>query len=274
MVKEALYNYLLSETTALVAAHNKLALKPRDHAAVHEQRTGVKKLRAFFDLTDNIPGLKFKYGHYLNKVRMLQAIAGVARDAQLQTRALTAYEKPLSWRFGYAHLLLQEKQAVAAALTVTASKRLKLSSLKELPKIFKEHLDAIPEQRLNTLLLTYIDDTYGGVTAPSTKAGHVEWHSLRKKMKNAYYQLTILKDVLPPTSHYHKMLAFAKKAGELLGNWHDSSELYLFVQATIRKAKKEKLPLPVKAMQLLKILKQESQERLALCALHFPGRIV
>ncbi|MFB6454512.1 CHAD domain-containing protein [Chitinophaga sp. Hz27] len=274
MIKEALYNYLLSETKALVAAHNKLALKPRDQAAVHEQRVGVKKIRAFFDLTDNIPGLKFKYGRYLNKGRMLQAIAGIARDAQLQTRALNKYEKQLRWRFSYAHLLLQEKQEVAAELTLTAVKRLKLSQLEELPQAFKKHLEPLPEAELNILLLKYIDSEYGNIGSPALKAGHVAWHELRKKMKRAYYQLTMLKDVLPPTSHYHQMLAFAKKAGELLGTWHDSSELHFFVQSTMRKVKKEKLPLPVKAMQLLKILKQESQEKLALCAMHFPERIV
>jgi len=268
MVKATLFDYLQTECTALTAAHDKLMIQPRNAAAVHEQRVGVKKLRAFFALTDKIPHLSFKHGRYLNKLRVLQSIAGIARDAQLQSRALSSIEKTEGWRFSYAHMLLQERQEVAAELLTTACKRLKPGTLQELPEMFRKKLEKIQEEKLITQLLEYIEGQYREIASPDVRAGHAAWHQVRIQMKTVFYQLTILQPVLPPEPEYKQMLAYSKRAGELLGGWHDLSELHLFVQDTIRKAKKEHLPVPVKAVRLLKTLRQDAQEELALSAVY------
>ncbi|RAJ83399.1 CHAD domain-containing protein [Chitinophaga dinghuensis] len=266
MIKATLFDYLQTECTALTAAHDKLLIHPRNPAAVHEQRVGVKKLRAFFALTDQIPHLSFKHGRYLNKLRVLQSIAGIARDAQLQARALGIIEKREKWRFAYAHMILQERQEVAAELLTTASKRLKPGTLKELPNLFRQKLEKVPETRLMADLLEYINDQYREIASPGMRAGHAAWHEVRKQMKAIYYQLSILKPILPADPQYKQMQTFTKRGGELLGNWHDLNELHLFTQNTIRKAKKESLQVPVKALLLLKTLKQNAQEELALSA--------
>ncbi|MBV8255336.1 MAG: CHAD domain-containing protein [Chitinophaga sp.] len=266
MVKATIIDYLQTECTALIAAHDKLLTQPRNASAVHEQRVGVKKLRAFFALTDNIPHLSFKHSRYLNKLRVLQSIAGIARDAQLQSRALTTIEKQEGWRFSYAHFLLQERQEVAAELLTTASKRLKPGTLKEVPGVFRQKLEKVREETLMEELLAYIDSQYREIASPDVRAGHAAWHEVRKQMKTVFYQLTILQPILPPEPHYKQMLAYSKRAGELLGGWHDLTVLHLFVQDTIRKAKKESMPVPVKAMRLLKTLRQNAQEELALSA--------
>ncbi|SHK75829.1 CHAD domain-containing protein [Chitinophaga jiangningensis] len=272
MIHKTLYHYLRKECEALDSAHNKLRHQPRNPAAVHEQRVGVKKLRAFFALIDNIPDFSFKYNRYLNKLRFLQNIAGISRDAQLQARALTAHERRSNWRFGYAHLLLQERQALAAELMVAASKRLKLGSFNELPEQFRERLEETEEKHLTAKLLEYVTDNFQEIRPPVSRAGHIAWHEVRKKVKEVYYQLTILKDVFPEDTRYTYMLNFSRKAGELLGKWHDSSELYLFVSSTIRKARKEQLPVHIKAVQLQEVLKLEAREQLALCASHLRSR--
>lgn len=268
MIHKTLYHYLRKECEALDTAHQKLQTRPHNPAAVHEQRVGVKKLRAFFALVQHIPDFSFRYNRYLNKLRFLQNIAGISRDAQLQARALSVHEKRGNWRFGYARLLLQERQALAAELMVAASKRLKLGSFTALPEQFRESLAAVDAQHLAKKLLEQVENNFRGIRPPAGRAGHIAWHGVRKQVKEVYYQLTILKEVFPEDPKYAYMLNFSKKAGELLGRWHDSSELYLFVSSTIRKARREQLLVPAKAVKLQEALKQETQQQLALCASH------
>ncbi|WP_143305345.1 CHAD domain-containing protein [Chitinophaga vietnamensis] len=268
MLPAILYDYLKQECDALMAAHRTLQEHPSDHDAVHELRTGVKKLRAFFELASQLPDLHFKAGSYLRRLRLLQTIAGFSRDAQLKKKALLKYEKPLQWRFSYAHLLLQNKQLDANTLLHTAVKRVKAGFLATLPDKFHHATKDIDVKAATQQLMAHLFAQYHQLAPPETKASHTVWHALRKKTKHLYYHFMILTPMLASYQHSARLVKFTKTGGELLGEWHDASELQLFVQQCIRQLKKEKAPPPVNATQLLNAIRKDTRIHLAQCIAH------
>jgi hypothetical protein len=85
-------------------------------------------------------------------------------------------------------------------------------------------------------------------------------------VKELYYQLGILEPLLPLSYTNNNLPEHAGKAGDLLGQWHDTSELLLFVKATIAHLKREKTVLPVNALQLVQLLQADVKTQLAQCA--------
>lgn len=265
MLHAALYHYLRRECDNVIAAYTTLQEVPGDADAVHALRVGVKKLRAFFSLAQQLPDYTFGAGKHLQMVRLIQAMGGAARDTHLQEKHLRNYERKVKWRFAVAHLLLRNKQTTANTLLQAAVKHSSLKQLGSLPEKFKEAIADIDAETATIALEKYLQQQHQRITPPASSAHHAVWHGVRKETKSLYYQLTIMEQVLP--SHQTEVLIpHTKKAGELLGQWHDTSELLLFTKATIAQVKKEKITLPVNASQLIQLLQVDMKEQLALCA--------
>ncbi|MBO9733107.1 MAG: CHAD domain-containing protein [Chitinophaga sp.] len=265
MLHAALYHYLRRECDNVIAAYTTLQQVPGDADAVHVLRVGVKKLRAFFALAKQLPGYSFGAGKHLRAVRLIQAVGGAARDTHLQEKHLRSYELKVKWRFAFAHLLLRNKQTTANTLLQATVKHSSLKQLGTLPEKFKEAIADIDAVAATIALEKYLQQQHQRITPPASRAHHDVWHSVRKDTKSLYYQLTIMEQVLP--SHQTEVLIpHTKKAGELLGQWHDTSELLLFTKATIAQLKKEKIVLPVNASQLVQLLQVDMKEQLALCS--------
>lgn len=265
MLQTALYHYLRKECDAVTTAYTTLQQAPGDAGAIHEMRVGVKKLRAFFSLVKQLPDYSFGAGKHLHTVRLIQAIGGASRDTQLQEKHLRDYEKKVKWRFSFAHLLLKNKQATADELLQATIKHCSLKKLGSLPENFKEAIADTDHTAATTALIKFLQQQHQHITLPASRAHHTVWHGVRKDTKALYYQLTILEQVLP-SAHTDVLTTHTKKAGELLGQWHDTSELLLFTKATITQLKKEKITLPVNASQLVQLLQLDVKEQLALCA--------
>lgn len=265
MLQTALYHYLRKECDTVTEAYATLQQSPGDAGAIHAMRVGVKKLRAFFSLAKQLPDYSFGAGKHLDTVRLIQAIGGASRDTYLQEKHLKIYEKKVGWRFSFAHLLLQHKQATANEMLQATVKHSTLKKLGNLPEQFREAIKDIDTTEATTALRNYLQEQQQRIMLPSARAHHTVWHEVRKTTKALYYQLTILEEVLP-SSHTETLTAHTKKAGELLGAWHDTSELLLFTKATITQLKKEKITLPVKATKFLQLLQTDVKEQLAQCS--------
>ena len=265
MLKTALYQYLRKECDTVTTAYADLQKDPGDADAIHAMRVGVKKLRAFFSLAKQLPDYSFGAGKHLHTARLIQAIGGASRDTQLQEKHLRDYEKKAKWRFSFAHLLLQNKQATANEMLRATVKHSSLKKLGTLPENFREAIADMDPTAATVALRNYLQTQHQRIVLPAGRAHHTVWHGVRKDTKALYYQLTILEQVLPSTQT-DTLTTHTRKAGELLGQWHDTSELLLFTKATIAQLKKEKITLPVKASQLVQLLQQEVKEQLALCA--------
>jgi CHAD domain-containing protein len=168
----------------------------------------------------------------------------------------------------FAHLLLQDKQNTSDELLHAAVKHTAVKKLAALPEKFREIIAGTNNKSATNALLTHIKDQYTATTLPSSKAHHTVWHALRRHMKTLYYQLTIVEQVLPASHACKDLIVPAKEAGELLGQWHDTSELLLFVKTSITQLKKEKITLPVNAKELVQLLQLDTREQLAQCSLH------
>ncbi|HEY9260226.1 CHAD domain-containing protein [Chitinophaga sp.] len=265
MLKSALYHYLHKECDSVAAAYEILQKDSGDADAIHVMRVGVKKLRAFFTLAKQLPEYSFGAGKHLHTARLIQAIGGASRDTQLQEKHLRAYEKKVHWRFSFAHLLLQNKQATAKEMLQATVKHCPLKKLGFLPDKFRAAIADTDHSAAVEALTNYLQQQHRRIILPASRAHHTVWHGVRKDTKALYYQLTILEQVLP-SSHTDTLTTHARKAGELLGQWHDTSELLLFTKATIAELKKEKITLPVNASQLVELLERDVKEQLALCA--------
>ena len=266
MLQTALYHYLCKECDVVTAAYATLLQRPGDAAAIHAMRVGVKKLRAFFSLVKQLPGYSFGARKHLRTVRLLQAIGGAARDTHLQEKHLREYEKKVSWRFSFAHMLLQDKQATALEMLQATVKHCSIKKLGILPEEFKAAIDATDNEMATAALLHYLEQRLKAITLPASRAHHTVWHNLRKNVKELYYQLSILEQLLPLSYTKNNLPEHTGKAGDLLGQWHDTSELLLFVKATIAHLKKEKIVLPVNALQLTQLLQADVKAQLAQCA--------
>jgi hypothetical protein len=97
MLQTALYNYLRKECDTILDAYTQLRTAPGNHTAIHEIRVGTKKIRAFFALTQQLPGYTFRTGKYLRTLRLLQAIGGSSRATQLQEKQLRHYEQQVAF---------------------------------------------------------------------------------------------------------------------------------------------------------------------------------
>lgn len=265
MLKTALYHYLRKECDTVTVAFSDLQKDPGDADAIHAMRVGVKKLRAFFSLVKQLPDYSFGAGKHLHTVRLIQAIGGSSRDTQLQEKHLRGYEKKVNWRFSFAHLLLQNKQSTANEMLAATVKHSSLKKLGSLPENFREAIEDIDHTAAAAALGNYLQQQHQRITLPPSRAHHTVWHGVRKDTKALYYQLSILEQVLP-SPQTDTLTTHTRKAGELLGQWHDTSELLLFTKATIAQLKKEKITLPVNASQLVQLLQLDVKEQLALCA--------
>jgi CHAD domain-containing protein len=265
MLQTALYHYLRKECDTVTAAYATLQQAPDDASAIHAMRVGVKKLRAFFSLVKQLPDYHFGAGKHLHTVRLIQAIGGASRDTHLQEKHLREYEKKVHWRFSFAHLLLQHKKATANEMLQATIKHSTLKKLGSLPEKFKDSIADTDHIAATAALKDYLRQQHQNISLPASRAHHTVWHGVRKDTKALYYQLTILEQVLP-SPHTEALTEHTRKAGELLGQWHDTSELLLFTKATIAHLKKEKIMLPVNASQLVQLLQQDVKEQLALCA--------
>jgi CHAD domain-containing protein len=265
MLKAALYHFLRKECDTVTAAYSDLQQDPGDADAIHAMRVGVKKLRAFFSLVKQLPDYSFGAGKHLHTVRLIQAMGGVSRNTQLQEKHLREYEKKVNWRFSFAHLLLQNKQAAAKEMLQATVKHCSLKKLGTLPENFRESIADTEHTAAAAALGNYLQAQHQRIILPGSRAHHSVWHGVRKDTKALYYQLTILEQVLP-SPQTDALTTHTRKAGELLGQWHDTSELLLFTKATIAQLKKEKITLPVNASQLVQLLQLDVKEQLALCA--------
>ncbi|HVI44277.1 MAG TPA: CHAD domain-containing protein [Chitinophaga sp.] len=265
MLKDALHDYLGKTCDTAAEMFAQLQESPGKHEAIHELRVSGKKLRAFFAMADQLPEYSFKPGKYLSSLKLIQSASGPSRDAQLQQRALSKYEKSTGWRFSIAHLLLRTRLETASTELETAIKRTSFKKLQQLPNRFKEAIHHIHEGDAATALLDYTQTQYASIAAPSRRAHHTVWHAHRKEMKTLYYQLNILSQLMPHHLERKKMLTHTRKAGELLGTWHDSNELLLFVKETMAQCKKEEIFLPVNAVELLKLIQQDTKMHLVDC---------
>ncbi len=265
MLQTALYQYLRKECDTVTAAYHTLREAPGDADAIHAMRVAVKKLRAFFSLAKQLPDYSFGAGKHLRTARLIQAVGGASRDTHLQEKNLRSYEKKVSWRFSFAHLLLQNKAATASEMLQATVKFSSLKKLDSLPERFKEATADTDAKAATAALISYLQEQHKKITVPASRAHHTVWHEVRKEVKTLYYQLGILEQVLPAV-FTENLATPTRKAGELLGQWHDTSELLLFVKATVAQLKKEKTTLPVNAQQLVQLLQMDMKEQLAQCA--------
>lgn len=265
MLQTALYHYLRKECDTVTAAYATLQEAPGDADAIHAMRVGVKKLKAFFSLVKQLPDYSFGAGKHLRTARLIQSIGGASRDTHLQEKNLRSYEKKVSWRFSFAHLLLQNKAATASEMLAATVKYCSLKKLDSLPEQFKEAIADTDTKAATAALISYLEEQHKKIKVPASRAHHTVWHGVRKEVKALYYQLNILEQVLPSV-FTENLTTPTRKAGELLGQWHDTSELLLFIKATVAQLKKEKITLPVNAQQLIQLLQMDMKEQLAQCA--------
>jgi len=264
MLQTALYQYLRKECDTVTDAYATLRQSPGDADAIHAMRVGVKKLRAFFSLAKQLPDYTFGAGKHLPTARLIQTIGGASRDTYLQEKHLREYEKKINWRFSFAHLLLQHKQATAKEMLQATIKYCSLKRLGNLPEKFRDAVADMDQTAATTALRSYLRDQQQRIILPTGRAHHTAWHEVRKTTKALFYQLSIMEQVLP-ASHTETLLTHTKKAGELLGQWHDTSELLLFTKAAVAQLKKGNITLPVKSSRLIQLLQLDVKEQLAQC---------
>ena len=265
MLFTALYQYLRKECDTVISAYDTLQQTPGDADAVHRLRVGVKKLRAFFALAKQLPDYSFGAGKHLHATRLIQAVGGASRDAHLQEKHLRLYEKKVAWRFSFAHLLLQKKHTTASNLLQATIKHTSLKQLETLPERFSKVIEERDTTGATGARQQYLYRQHQQIILPAGRVHHAAWHEVRKQVKSLYYQLTILAEVLP-TTYTDTLTKHTGKAGELLGQWHDTSELSLFVAHTITQLRKEKIALPEPARQLHLRLKADTKAQLLQCS--------
>ncbi|TWF39026.1 CHAD domain-containing protein [Chitinophaga polysaccharea] len=265
MLLTALYQYLRKECDTVISAYDTLQQMQGDADAVHQLRVGVKKLRAFFALAKQLPDYSFGAGKHLHTARLIQSVGGASRDAHLQEKHLRLYEKKVAWRFSFAHLLLQKKHTTAIDLLQDTIKHTSLKKLETLPERFSKAIEKMDKTAATEALRQYLYQQHQQIILPAGRVHHAEWHEVRKQVKSLYYQLTILAEVLP-TTYTDTLTKHTGKAGELLGQWHDTSELSLFVGHTITQLRKEKIALPEPVRQLQSRLKADTRAQLLQCS--------
>ncbi|MBC9914124.1 CHAD domain-containing protein [Chitinophaga varians] len=263
MLKSILHEYMETACATIVTAFEALPHPSRRQQAVHQLRVGSKKIRALLAVAKEIPGYQLKTGSYLRTVRLLQNIGGISRDTRLQEQFLTQHEKTVGWRFSVAHLLLKTQLTTADRALEATVERLSVKKLSRLPDAFKAAIADIDETAAIDAIVGHVTVMYDETTLPESNAPAASWHELRKRLKRLYYQLGIVTQLPHHTHRHREQLRHAKKAGELLGQWHDASELLLFVKATATHIRKEKIKLPEEVSLLIKLLQRETREKLA-----------
>ncbi|QJB35720.1 CHAD domain-containing protein [Chitinophaga oryzae] len=268
MLKTILHEYLETTCAAIVTAFEQLPHPSRRQQAIHQLRVGSKKVRALLRVAKEIPGYHLKTRNYLTTLQLLQNLGGTSRDTRLQEQALTRYEKAIGWRFSVAHLLLKTRLVTADSALEATVERLSIKKLSRLPDAFKAAIAGIDEAAATDAIISHAASTYNNTVLPESRAPAAAWHDLRKRMKQLYYQLSIITQLPHHTHRHREQLRHTKKAGQLLGQWHDASELLLFIKTTAAQVRKEKIRLPAAAAQLTQLLQRETREKLADSAKH------
>lgn len=230
-----------------------MQLKEHSHpTAAHQLRVSIKELRALFPLADD---KDFPRKKYIRLLRLLQFAAGTGRDALLQVKLLRKYEKNMQLRFEALYIPLQMKQQLGLQQQTVIIRNAPLQLLQQLP----HERDPSATDISRETLLSLSEAEYRAIRILPSNAGHEAWHDLRKRVKRLYYQQTFIygdQKRRPP------VLSFIKKAGTLLGNWHDHQQFLLFIKENSRKGK------DVETDLLLKSVRERTQELLAECSAH------
>lgn len=113
--------------------------------------------------------------------------------------------------------------------------------------------------------MAYLQEQFTAIAPPKGRVKADEWHDVRKQVKRLHFQLELLQPALPIQEGVQQMLDYTKKAGGMLGAWHDQYSLLLFVRSSERMLRTARFTLPAGVGRLREQLQADVRSRLQQC---------
>lgn len=263
MIWKTLHNYLEEHCSTIVELLPHIC-KRADKKAIHKLRVTIKRTRACLALAAYVTAGGFKGKKYTRLLGILQRVAGTLRDLQLKQELLRQYAKRNRQDYRLFQVLLLSGAQLEKQQAQSIADTFPIKEIRKLPEVF--HTWHHHEQILSAEdIMAYLQEQFAAITPPKGRVKADEWHDVRKQVKRLHFQLELLQPALPIQEGVQQMLDYTKKAGGMLGDWHDQYSLLLFVRNNERMLRTARFTLPAGIARLREQLQADVRSRLQQC---------
>ena len=188
---------------------------------IHSLRVTMKRLRAFYQLLDEIdPHFAGKMA--VKKIKPLFTEAGKLRDLQIQQSLVLSHEEKLLIEHKTSEQL---QRAVQLQLGIFQQFLLEYSmaGVREGSQHARSHLQHINLRTLRRGLRNYFKATFKELSVLSREglSSKKGLHELRKTVKKLHYNLVIIDQAIPKRNLSPQLLHPLENLQNQLGKWHD-----------------------------------------------------
>ena len=231
---EAIWNFF-EYNRAIVLTKATVKAGPDQVEAVHELRVATKKIRTVYRLCSTLSEGDFRQKKEIADLRTLFRAAGTLRELQVNQGVLEVYEDlHVAYYRKLSQLLLQQRRS-ASPRYQSARKEFKPDSFLSTAHKIAKILEDTPPQELLVGVVAMAHDrlqaAIGGMPPGYEPEGI---HQTRIYLKEAMYLIALLHSAGHREAFSEELLAGARLAAEIAGDWHDREVFHEWLQIELR----------------------------------------
>ncbi|MCE5249642.1 CHAD domain-containing protein [bacterium] len=199
-----------------------LALEQNDPEGIHDLRVELKRMRAFFNLTESI-NPDFDARRNFKCFRRISKKTNMLRDTQVQQKLLEAIKTSVKTDAGEYEMFLKTREAENREIFRTLSENNPLIKLQKKKKVINAALKVISpvwaETKVQGRFYNLRNDIILLVNSISSR--NIKLHKVRVLAKEMHYCFEIIQQcffLFPAASDFIENIA---KMHKILGKWHD-----------------------------------------------------
>ncbi len=218
------HRYLQDYYTDLASRFHHLhleVLENRGKETVHDLRVVFKKKVAFYKLLEHLDPA-FSWELALTAYGKLYRRAGKVRDLEVEQALIRKKEMELDLEHFFSSLLENRELKAFRRLQHYETEH-SLASVRHLEQIVLQHLRRLSYETLSRQLIAFFATLIQEIDSAIRDEESVlkALHPLRKMVKTLYYNLLLIKDLLPPPGLRGEFLNTLDRLQDDLGDWHD-----------------------------------------------------
>ena len=203
--------------------------------ATHLLRVATKRIRSVMRLIEFLKPDDFRAKKEIQELRMLFRFAGIQRELQVDRKVLTMYEEKHLTIYKHLGELMEEERKYSDYLFKQAKKDFKLKSLHRPIEKAQKLLKQVPNKAVLEGARSLINIRLKSIQQVMPEDyDRILIHKARILLKEAMYLMELLRQAGDKASFSKKLIANAKTASEVAGEWHDTESLEQWLRIQMR----------------------------------------
>ncbi len=215
-----LFNFYKAQTGIFITEYEKAKID-YDEDAIHDFRVSVKRMKAVLRLLENIiSDNSFVSKNNIASIKKIYGSAGIIRDSQVQVSMIKKYEKKLNIFFDFYKQYFNEYEKVGKKKFDFENKVFRYELLANEIDEIKYNIDNNIAIEPSNSIFDFVKIQYKYfIKLLNDTSNEENLHDARRKIKEINYVLEIVQ--IYTESIDKQLLLNLKRAGSMLGKWHD-----------------------------------------------------